>query len=117
VKSTKSESTDQLRVSGHEEHGENADRPDGDRAPAAAPPRSLAFGHDSHLPERPFAGGRLAAVRRALLVSVLVVPSLGCNASLVPPSQQGAATQNCLALCRSRYSGQNYLDCADYCGR
>ena len=54
---------------------------------------------------------------RALLVSLLVVASVGCAASLVPPSQQGTATENCLAICRSRYTGQSYLDCADYCGK
>jgi hypothetical protein len=57
------------------------------------------------------------SVVRALLVSVLVLVSVGCAASLVPPSQQGTATQNCLAICRAHYSGQPYLDCADYCGR
>ena len=63
--------------------------------------------------------GSLATVRLAgpLLVAVLVVASFGWGASLVPPSQQGTATQNCLAICKTHYSGQNYLDCADYCGR
>ena len=54
---------------------------------------------------------------RALLVSALVLASVGCTASLVPPSQQGTATQNCLAICKGHYSGQAYLDCADYCAR
>jgi hypothetical protein len=56
-------------------------------------------------------------VVRALLVSWLALASVACNASLVPPSQQGTATQNCLALCRAHYTGQAYLDCADYCAR
>jgi hypothetical protein len=54
---------------------------------------------------------------RALVASVFMLACVGCGASLVPPSQQGTATQNCLAICRAHYTGQAYLDCADYCER
>lgn len=54
---------------------------------------------------------------RAVLLLFLVVASIGCAASLVPPSQRGTATQNCVAICKAHYSGQSYLDCADHCER
>lgn len=54
---------------------------------------------------------------QAVRVAIVVLACVGCQASLVPPSQQGTATQNCLAICRAHYTGQNYLDCADRCAR